>query len=258
MKKLIRKVIKNILSFITLKIITTNNIKSIVVFGDNFADIAVEGIYNVLKDREYKVRRNYVNFDRDIDIPIFIGLDKDNFSFINFLLLLIKFPFIIFFKNKKDEYLVLNITTYNAAVVHFYLSFLKPISSVFLDITKKSSIYQDRIIDNSQDNANIIYDGDSFFKNYLVFDINKKYYSFGENIKNKLVFSSNNDEMDIVYDNHSYTLKKKSEDVSLKVIACIILTCVSLDISFHNVLSSIEKFNVPHRKLQKVFEKFVK
>ncbi|MCL4393149.1 hypothetical protein M1145_03330 [Patescibacteria group bacterium] len=258
MKKNIRKTIKNVLSFMTLKIIKSNNIKCIVVFGDNFSDIALEGIYSVLKDRGYNARRNYVNFDRDIDIPFFISLDKDNFSFINFVLFIIEFPFIIFFKSRKDEYLILNLTTYNASVVHFYLRFIKPVVVVFLDITKKSSIYENRIIEGSTEDANVIYDGDSIFKNQLIFDINKKYYSFGENIHNKLVFSANNDVIDIIYDEKTYTLNNTYKDIPLKVIASIILTGISLDISFHNVLSSVSKFNIPHRKLQKVFEKFVK
>ncbi len=48
MKKSFRKITKNILSFITLKIINTNNIKFIVIFGDNYTDIMKEGIYTIL------------------------------------------------------------------------------------------------------------------------------------------------------------------------------------------------------------------
>ena len=258
MKKSFRRITKNILSFITLKIINTNNIKFIVIFGDNYTDIMKEGIYTILKDRGHKVRRNYVNFDKDIDIPMFICIDKDNFSFINLFILLFKFPFIMLVKNRKDEYLVLDITTYNASVVHFYLKFIKPSICVFLDITKKSSIYEDRIIERSLKDAIIVYDGDSIFKKHLIFDINKKYFSFGENVENKLFFNVSLDNIEITYEEHSYTLKNNYKDIPPKVIAGMILTGLSLDISFHNVLNSVANFNIPHKKLQKVFEKFMK
>ena len=270
MKIYIRKLVKNILIFLTNKIIKKNDIKIVSVFGNYSSDVAVEGIYYVFKENGSgaNVRRNYISFEKDIDIPIYILTNRENFSFFNFILALFKFPTLYFLTPKKGAYVILDLTTYNPSVVKYYSRFIHSDLCVFLDITQKSLIYQNKMIEDSKPSAKIIIDGDSKLKSSLSYNISKQVFSFGKGVHNSLIYQNHEDLIHISYKEDVFDLKniyKESgsigsgaKDLDSKIIAAIALTSLSKGISFHGVMAGLSSFSLPHRGFQKVFEKFVK
>ncbi|MHB8443529.1 MAG: hypothetical protein ACYDAS_04175 [Patescibacteria group bacterium] len=273
MKTNIRKLVKNILVFLTNKIIKKNDIKLVSVFGNYSSDVAVEGIYHVFKENGYKVRRNYVSFEKDIDIPIYILTNRENFSLLNFILALFKFPILYlhldaFQKQCKNSYVILDLTTYSPSVVKYYSRFIHSDICVFLDITQKSLIYQNKIIEDSKNSAKIIIDGDSKLKSSLNYDISKKVFSFGKGVHNSLIYQNHDDLIHISYNEDVFELKNTykesgsigggAKDLDSKIIASIALISLEAGISFHSVMAGLASFRLPHRGFQKVFEKFVK
>ena len=273
MKTNIRKLVKNILVFLTNKIIKKNDIKIVSVFGNYSSDVAVEGIYHVFKENGFTVRRNYVSFERDIDIPIYILTNLENFSFFNFILALFNFTISYlrldaFQKKYKNSYVILDLTTYSPSVVKYYSRFIHSDICVFLDITQKSLIYQNKIIEDSKHTARIVIDGDSKLKSSLSYDISKKVFSFGKGVHNSLIYQNHEDLIHISYNEDVFELKNTykesgsigsgAKDLDSKIVAAIALTSLEKGISFHGVMAGLASFSLPHRGFQKVFEKFVK
>ncbi len=283
MKTNIRKLVKNILVFLTNKIIKKSDIKIVSIFGNYSSDVAVEGIYHVFKENGYVVRRNYISFEKDIDIPIYILTNRENFSLFNFILALFKFPILYLHldalnkghKNPKASgchasgcYVILDLTTYSPSVVKYYSRFIHADICVFLDITQKSLIYQNKIIEDSKPTTKIIIDGDSKLKSSLNYDISKKVFSFGKSVHNSLIYQNHDDLIHISYNEDVFELKNTykesgsigsgAKDLDSKIVAAIALTSLESGISFHAVMAGLASFKLPHRGFQRVFEKFIK
>ena len=259
MKNFFRRIVKKILSNFTNIYIRKNNIKILSVFGNYSQDILVEAIYFILKDNGVNAYRNYIDFEKDLDVPFFILTREEMFQFFKFLWVVISFPFIAMFSKKyKDSVFVVNLSTFNAGVVKYFSGFLS--SDIFLiyDITKKSLIYEDQIMKDSKEGAKIILDGDSNSKKLLTFDFSKEILTFGKKSSNNLVLSYDHKKIELTYEENNMEIQNTFKDLDPKVIASAVLMCITYGINFHNCVSSIQKFTLPNRNFQKVFEKFVK
>ncbi len=258
MKKSLRKVIKTILSKYSKLLILKHRIKFITIFGNYNQDVAVEGIYSILKDNGVKTSRNYVDFEKDIDVSYFIITDKENFTFFGFLYLLIKYPITLFSKKYDDKVIILNLSTFNPGVVKYYSEFIHSDIFLLLDVTKKSVIYEDQIMKDSQKEAIVIIDGDTSSRKMITFDFNKKILSFGTNPSNDIMYKTSASKIDITYNENHIEIQNNFKNIDPRILIACLLTSISYGISFHNAVSSLEKFYMPNRDFQKVFEKFMK
>ncbi len=257
MKNFFRKYIKIFLAKLASYFIYKNKIKIISVFGNHQADMAVDAIYTVIKEKG-NVSRNYVDFEKDLDVPFFILTGRENFTLFSFFILLFKYLFLLYNTKNKNKIIILNITTYSASVIKYYSLFMHSDLFLILDITNKSLIYEEEIMKNSKKDASIIIDGDSNLRKLITLDFSKKLYSFGTKPNNDLIYISNPDKIDITYNENHMELHNNFKDIDVKVIAASILVCIIEGISFHNAISSIQEFRLPNKKFQKVFEKFIK
>ena len=258
MKKLFRQITKEILAKTSSFIVLKNGIKFITIFGNYNQDVAVEGIYSILKDNSVNVCRNYVDFERDLDVSYFIISNKENFTILGFLSLMIKFPILIFSKKYKDRVIILNLSTFNAGVVKYYSQFIHSDIFLLLDVTKKALIYEDQIMKDSKKDAYVIIDGDSTSRKIITFDFSKRILSFGNNPNNDLIYNSGSSHIDITYNENHIEIQNNFKNVDPKILVASLLTTIAYGVNFHNAVSSLEKFYMPNRDFQKVFEKFVK
>ena len=258
MKKLFRKIIKEILAKTSNFIVSKNRIKFITIFGNYNQDVAVECIYTILKDNSSNVFRNYVDFERDLDVSYFILSNKENFTIMGFFLLMIKFPILIFSRKYKDRVIILNLSTFNASVIKYYSEFIHSDIFLLLDVTKKALIYEDQIMKDSKKDAYVIIDGDSTSRKIITFDFSKRILSFGLNPNNDLIYKPTSKYIDITYNENHIEIQNNFKNVDPKILVACLLTSIAYGITFHNAISSLEKFYIPNRDFQKVFEKFIK
>lgn len=257
MKIFIRRVIKNIYSFIAKYSVTSNNIKVIVVFGARSSDICVEAIYSVLKEKGLRVKRSYLGFEKDLDFANFVVTPWENYTFMHFLYALVLFPVIYFFKIYNNLYLIVDVSTVSSSVCKYYTKFLHPEACVFLDTTIGSVVFQNKIIEESSDDSKIIVFGDSRKKELLNFDFKRKFLTFGENIQNTLSYSKvPKKSIHVLYNGQFLDFENSFGDLDVKIIGATILTAIAMGVTFEMAVNNISKFRLPHRGFQRIFEKF--
>ena len=257
MKIFIRRVIKNIYSFIAKCLVKSNNIKVIVVFGARSSDICVEAIYSVLNEKGLRVKRSYLGFEKDLDFANFVATPWENYTFLHFLYALVTFPIIYFFKIYNNLYLIVDVSTVSSSVCKYYTKFLQPEVCVFLDTTISSVVFQNKIIEESADDSKIIVFGDSRKKELLNFDFKRKFLTFGENIQNTLSYSKVSEKsIHVLYNGQFIDFDNNFADLDLKIIAAAILASIIMGVPFEQAVHNICKFQMPHKGFQRIFEKF--
>lgn len=151
-----RKVLKNILYWLSNWAIQKHHIELVVITGNIGAEIAKEAMYFVLSEK-FLVRRNVKPVWWDLSIPLnILGYEDKQRNLLDWLILITKSTLFLIFGQKSEHTLIFSIQTENDSTINYWSKIIKPHFLLVLDETDVESKLVAELVRIVENNKGII------------------------------------------------------------------------------------------------------